>query len=308
MTSSRTSLPVLLKASLGGFLCLMLVPFVSACALGAEEASQEMSQEVGQKETSDLVRPPEMNDAPDAPEDAAEDAPKDATGDAPLSAEETLLQAGAGVEESGANETEGALAAEEDSPSESLDEAGLTPEDRALVDEVSAYFNSLTTLAGDFDQQNQDGTLYSGEFYLARPGRMRFEYAPPQQLTLISDGLFVMLNDRELESVDRYPLSDTPLNLILKKKVDLAKDAKIVRVERQGTLIGITAREEDGMAQGDLTLVFAGPRLELRYWMVEDVQGNRTVVSLRNIRRGVEIDPGLFKPEEYEFGIEDGTD
>lgn len=183
--------------------------------------------------------------------------------------------------------------------------AHLSVEDRAQVDAISAWFNSVETLKGLFDQQNQDGTLVGGEFYLRRPGRMRFEYAEPQQLTLLSDGLWVALNDRELESVDRYPLRETPLWLILKKHVDLAVDADIIRVERQGDLIGVTVREEEGAAAGVLTLVFAAPRLDLRHWIVEDVQGNRTIVSLRRIEQGMSLSPELFIVEDYGYGLED---
>jgi outer membrane lipoprotein-sorting protein len=187
----------------------------------------------------------------------------------------------------------------------------LSARDLATVNAISAYFNAMTTLKGAFDQQNQDGSLVKGDFYLKRPGRMRFEYADPQPLTLLSDGAWVMLNDRELESVDRYPLRETPLYLILKRTVDLAKDAYIVKVEREGDLIGVTTREEEGAAQGDLTLVFASisgsenPGLELRHWMVEDVQGNRTLVSLRGLQAGMELDHALFVPEEYDFGSDD---
>lgn len=190
-------------------------------------------------------------------------------------------------------------------PDASARNAHLTVEDRALVDDVSAWFNSVETLKGEFDQQNQDGSLVGGDFYLRRPGRMRFEYAEPQKLTLLSDGLWVMLNDRELESVDRYPLRETSLWLILKKHVDLARDALVVRVERQGDLVAVTVREDEGAAQGDLTLVFAGPRLDLRHWIVEDVQGNRTVVSLRNVQQGMALSPRLFIPEETDYGLEE---
>lgn len=187
--------------------------------------------------------------------------------------------------------------------------AHLSAQDRELVNQVSAWFNNVETLKGAFDQQNQDGSVVSGDFYLRRPGRMRFEYAPPQQLTLLSDGLWVMLNDRELESVDRYPLRETPLWLILKKNVDLVGDGRVVKVERQGELVGVTVREEDGAALGDLTLVFAGGGarlgLDLRHWIIEDAQGNRTLVSLRNVQTGMRLPPELFIPDEYEFGEDD---
>ena len=73
-----------------------------------------------------------------------------------------------------------------------------------------------------------------------------------------------MINDREIESVDRYPLRETPLHLLLKKNVNLTKDAKIVDVAKANGLVAVTALEEEGIAQGQLTIVFSEPVLELR--------------------------------------------
>ena len=155
----------------------------------------------------------------------------------------------------------------------------------------------LDTLRGDFTQTNPDGTAVEGKFFMRRPGRVRFEYEDPP-LTLMSDGTWAMINDRVLESVDRYPLRETPLYLLLKRNVNLLKDAEISSVEKGNGLMAITASETDGIALGSLTLIFAEPALELRYWVVTDVNGDSTVVMLKNIERGVDLDPALFLPEE----------
>ena len=259
-----------------------LALFMGVLAMPAPLASATEDQSSDPAPQEELIKPPMLEDV--SPETELEAASETLTPDEVLPAETEE----APEERKGRN-------------------AHLSPADLALVEAVSAYFNDLTTMSGDFDQQNQDGSISQGTFHLQRPGRMRFEYETPA-LTLLSDGLWVMLNDREIESVDRYPLRETPLHLILKKTVNLAKDAQIVRVEREGDLIGVTAREEEGIAQGDLTLVFAAPRLELRHWMVEDVQGNRTVVSLRNVQTGRELSPDLFKADEYEFGVDTFAD
>ena len=181
----------------------------------------------------------------------------------------------------------------------------LTAIEIANVDSASAYLNEIDTMQGDFLQINPDGSTTDGVFYMRRPGRIRFEYADPP-LTLMSDGTWAMVNDRELESVDRYPLSETPLYLLLKKNIDLMNDANIVAVDHGNGMVAITASEQDGIAQGELTLIFAEPSLELLHWMITDVQGQSTVVMLKNVERDMKIDPALFLPDEGDiFGDDD---
>lgn len=173
----------------------------------------------------------------------------------------------------------------------------LKGEAREEINKVSDYINTIDTLKGDFIQTNPDGSASNGKFYMRRPGRVRFEYEDPP-MTLLADGTWAMINDRSLESVDRYPLVETPLNLLLKKNVDLLKDADITKVEHGNGLLAVTAEETTGVALGSLTLIFNEPSLELRYWVVTDVNGESTVVMLKNIERGMKLDPALFLPEE----------
>jgi outer membrane lipoprotein-sorting protein len=181
----------------------------------------------------------------------------------------------------------------------------LAIEAKGQINQVSDYLNAIDTMSGDFMQTNPDGSLVEGKFYMRRPGRVRFEYDDPA-MTLMSDGTWAMINDRVLESVDRYPLLETPLYLLLKRDVDLLKDAEISAVEHGNGLIAITAAETSGIALGTLTLIFAEPNLELRYWVVTDVNGDSTVVMLRNVERGMALDPALFLPEEGDiFGDDD---
>ncbi len=176
------------------------------------------------------------------------------------------------------------------------------------VDRVSAYLKATKTMRGDFRQFNPDGSVSDGKFYLKRPGRIRFEYAAPSNMTLLSDGTWVMLNDRELETVDRYPLRKTPLNLLLKRRVNLLKDADIVDVYENGEKLSVVATEDEGDAQGDITLVFSLADFELIYWVVVDPQGSITTVQLGNVEKGVKLDPELFIPVEDDWLDDDDWD
>lgn len=180
------------------------------------------------------------------------------------------------------------------------DKPALAPQDVADLDRVSAYLNAITTATSEFTQFSQEGDMAEGMFYMSRPGRVRFEYTKPATLpAIVCDGTWVVLDNRSLKSVSRYPLSATPLSILLRENVDLASDTRIVAVERQPGILSVTARDDTGIAQGELTLVFRDPGLELRNWVVKDAQGYYTTVAVRGLRQGIKLDPALFKLPDY---------
>jgi outer membrane lipoprotein-sorting protein len=169
----------------------------------------------------------------------------------------------------------------------------LNAEDRADVDRVSAYLSNLTDLQGNFLQVGPDGSLAEGQFYLRRPGRLRFEYTPPEKMLVVADGTWVAVKDG-FSATQRYPIGATPLGLLLEDHVDLATEVKIMSVERQPGALRIKLADTTGNAPGDLTLVFDEPSLQLRQWIVTDAQGLQTTVALRNIQTGVRAANALF--------------
>lgn len=172
-------------------------------------------------------------------------------------------------------------------------------QDRLDLKRISDYLNALSTLQGQFSQIDDDGTESDGVFFLQRPGKLRFEYiSPSDSPTLVASGKWVTLENHRLNTVNRYPLKATPLKLLLKKNVDLTKDTDIIAIDRSPGILSITARERAGKAQGELTMVFAEPILELRHWVVRDAQGYTTTVSLTNVRRDTKIAPALFIPAD----------
>src|ERR1700760_2081915 len=89
--------------------------------------------------------------------------------------------------------------------------ASADPQDDALVAKAVAYLDGLAAVRGAFQQTDQKGTNSTGTFYLARPGRARFQYDPPSGLVITSDGKTVVLTDSPLKTVPRIPLSSPPL-------------------------------------------------------------------------------------------------
>lgn len=173
--------------------------------------------------------------------------------------------------------------------------AALSPQDQADVDKANAYLNDVRTLTAKFLQVGPDGSLAEGELYMRRPGRIRFEYAPPSPLLIVADGTLLTYLDKELKQVERVPVGSTPLDVFVRDKVTLdSGDAKITRIERQPGSLRMTMIDPKKPKEGSLTLVFTVAPFALKQWEVTDARGQKTTVALSNVVTNVELKQGLF--------------
>lgn len=173
--------------------------------------------------------------------------------------------------------------------------AALDTNQRQIIDKISGYFNSLRTLKGEFTQISPRGRVSTGVFFISKPGKLRFEYAPPNPFLIVSDGTWLTVQNRARERMDQYPLSATPLNLVLSEKVDLAKEANIRSIDRDGDIARVALEDRDKMVPGHLVLSFNTANNTLIQWEVIDGQGRKTTIALSNIVAGVFADPALFR-------------
>src|SRR5215472_9638692 len=54
----------------------------------------------------------------------------------------------------------------------------LTQQDQADLQRIAAYLGGITTMYARFYQYSANGGTASGQVWMERPGRMRFEYNP----------------------------------------------------------------------------------------------------------------------------------
>ncbi|NJM29164.1 MAG: outer membrane lipoprotein carrier protein LolA [Rhizobiales bacterium] len=170
----------------------------------------------------------------------------------------------------------------------------LSGEQAQSVKKLAAYINGITSLRGDFTQISPKGNVSKGVFLISKPGKMRFDYAPPNPFLIVSDGKWVTIKNRAKEKGDQFPLSQTPLRLVLGKNIDLLKETNILAIEQAEGLTSVMLEDRKGKMGGQLVLVFDETRNELQQWVVIDGKGRRTTVSLANIETGVKIDPKQF--------------
>lgn len=163
---------------------------------------------------------------------------------------------------------------------------------------VNGYFNDFENLKGNFVQTNAEKQRQRGKFFVKRPGKLRFEYSLPSKQLIVSDGQQLAIQDLDLNTDDRIALEQTPFRMLLRKDVDLVRDARISEVQVADDLIIITLQDKSPDAPGVIRLFMAkAPQLELKEWVTTDAQGKDTRVELTNLVKTEPIDVAMFKIE-----------
>ena len=158
---------------------------------------------------------------------------------------------------------------------------------------VADYFSSVGAMTGDFMQFDPNGKQSEGKFYIERPGKLRFDYSGTP-LRVIADGSQVAINNRKLNTWDLYPLSKTPLKLLLNERIDLSA-ANIQDVKEEPDLTTIVMGDKSVFGSSRITMMFDPANFDLRQWTIRDNQGKDTTVMVYNVRSGVTLDQTMFK-------------
>lgn len=162
--------------------------------------------------------------------------------------------------------------------------------EKLSLGEISSYLNRLKTAQGEFTQVNEDGSISTGQILLKRPGRVRFEYAPPEEALVVADGDTVgIIDPRSNDGPVGYPLHRTPLKIILANNVDLTRERMVVGHASDGTSTTVRAQDPEHPEYGSIDLVFTGDPVELRQWVIHDGSGSQTTVILGDLQTGVRL-------------------
>jgi outer membrane lipoprotein-sorting protein len=166
------------------------------------------------------------------------------------------------------------------------------------VTAINRYLVAMRTAAGSFRQTNPNGSTQSGRFYLAKPGRIRFEYDAPKGAMVIADGEWVGVFDpKSNRNPTRYPLAKTPLSLLLRDRLSLAEPGLVLGASRDAGGTDITVVDPRAPQEGRMVMRFDDAPIVLRQWTITTKTGQRTTVALADLRTGVAIDNSLFDIE-----------
>jgi outer membrane lipoprotein carrier protein len=191
----------------------------------------------------------------------------------------------------------------------------LTPEE--IADGIQKYYKQIRDLEADFQQETTLPMMNrvseaSGHLYLKIPGKMRWDYVEGQKKTVVINDQTMWFYEPEDKQVTVTDLARVPnsqdLLTFLTGVGDLRKTFRLDATQS-------TQENKDGYV-----MIHLLPRAEASQWThlrlsvdpknfqvvqtaFEGAQGDRTVLTYRNIRTDVGLSDDLFA-----FKIPEGTD
>ncbi len=172
--------------------------------------------------------------------------------------------------------------------------AAVGGDDKQTVEAISKHFSAVPSMMGEFVQFGPNGEQTGGKFFLQRPGKIRFDYTKPSPILVKANGKTVGIHNRKLKTWDFYPLSKTPLRLLLADKID-TNDKSIKSVKRENDLTTVVLSDKSVFGSSKITLMFDPQSYELRQWTITDDQGKDTSVMIYNVQENVKLSSKLFR-------------
>ena len=167
------------------------------------------------------------------------------------------------------------------------------------LDQAVAALRGISTMRADFTQTDRNGRTVRGDLTLKRPGRIRFEYEKGVNMLVVSDGKALTLVDYDVNQVQRWPISNSPLGALLDPNRDVKRYGKL-KATGNPDVVSVEVRDPNKPEYGVITLIFvkdagAPGGLELASWVALDSQNQRTTVRLSNQRYGVSVADSAFR-------------
>ena len=167
--------------------------------------------------------------------------------------------------------------------------------DSADLGRLKSHLAAVETMTANFTQTDARGRSAAGTLQLKRPGRVRFHYGSGD-LLLVANGKTLTFLDYQVGQKSSWPLSKTPLGVLLSSSPDFNGKAEILPSENPRVVV---ARARNTGQYGQLTLAFlrtpsAPGGLQLYGWTAIDPQKRRTTVRLSNVRYNTAVPESAF--------------
>jgi outer membrane lipoprotein-sorting protein len=166
------------------------------------------------------------------------------------------------------------------------------------LNSVSAHLRAVETMTASFAQTDRAGKTLNGVLTLKRPGKIRFQYEKGVPILVVSDGKALTFIDYSVKQVQRWPIANSPLGVLLDPNRDLTRYARMVNAGDPRISV-VEVKDPRHPEYGTITLAFerapsAPGGLMLVGWIALDSQNNRTSIRLSNQRFNVPVSGEAF--------------
>lgn len=182
---------------------------------------------------------------------------------------------------------------------------GVAPVHGADLADINAALAKMQDLSGQFVQTSPGGPSLAGDFLLALPDRFRFVYTSGAQSVVTLRGNWLVVQERQGGEADRYPVSATPLRLLVDGRTPRIQPDQLQELRNVGETVEAILRDPDGDIPGRLVLVFDATTLALQGWRLSDIQGQNSTVWLHNVMAHDRLPEDKFYIDEFHAEAKD---
>ena len=164
-----------------------------------------------------------------------------------------------------------------------------------VLKQAQQHLNNIRSLKANFTQIAPNGQISSGVLYLKRAGKMRWEYAPPTPITMVTRGTFMRYYDRELEQISDIPIAGTIASYLASDNINFAdKQIKVLEASSiDGVqVVRITSRKAPD--EGEISFIFSERPYILKNILTRDAKGEETTIALDNATYNLPLDDKIF--------------
>lgn len=182
-------------------------------------------------------------------------------------------------------------------PIQALDHA-LSDEETQIINDISAHHSAIEQMAGRFLQLDSAGNRSEGIFYLHRPNKIRFKYAPPSYEEVVSVGKGFYVINRKERSKFAYPQTRVPLRQFLSETIDLFS-ANITEVIKTEEMIAVSVSDDTPAGPVSVTMIFNLETKDIEQWTLTEPNGNEVTFSMYDTTTEIDIPKSYFYLPDY---------
>ncbi len=165
--------------------------------------------------------------------------------------------------------------------------------------QVQQHLQAVNSMVASFAQTDRNGRTLTGTMTLKRPGKIRFQYQKGVPQLIVADGSSLYFIDYQVRQVERWPIGNSPLAVLLNPKKDISGFAKVIPTASD-QVVSVEVYDSKHPEYGRITLIFqknatAPAGLMLQGWVALDSQNNRTSIRLSNQQFNTNVSDGTFR-------------
>lgn len=168
--------------------------------------------------------------------------------------------------------------------------------DDVTLKKIERYLDELPCIEAKFLQVNPNGSMIDGLFYIDRTNKkLRLNYPSKEQYIVARVGFLYVVDEKE-KTIDYVDASYTPVGILLQNHIRFNKNVFVIKTDCVKDDLFLTISDSPSNEAGLMVLHFkVTPKIDLKGWTIQDMQGNITQVIIHSLKNNVSFDAKLFE-------------